>query len=87
MMRKIDAFLSRKAQEDWPTAIVWKEEASSAMLRLNGNGKGDGNVYILEREDHDDIILGHNFGEARAGLEAYLASARSKKVGRDAEAM
>lgn len=77
-MRKIDAYLSRKAQAEWPTAIVWKEEASSATLRLNGDGNS-GHQFILERQGHQDIILGHNFGEAKAGLDALLASERSKR--------
>jgi hypothetical protein len=82
-MRKIDAYLSRKAQAQWPTAVVWKEEASSATLRLNGNGKEGGQVFILEREGYDSIILGHDFGEAKAGLEALVASERSRKAGKE----
>jgi hypothetical protein len=84
-MRKIDAYLSRKAQAEWPTALVWKEEPSSATIPVNGNGNGDaGERFILERDGHDAIILGHQFKEARAGLETLLASARAKKAVKDA---
>lgn len=81
-MRKIDAYLSRKAQAEWPTAIVWKEEPSAVINMDNiGNGNGNGSCerFILERDGYEDIILGNQFKEARAGLDALLASARSKK--------
>jgi hypothetical protein len=87
-MRKIDAYLSRKAQAEWPTALVWKEEPSSATIPVNGTGNGDassGERFILEREGFEDIILGHPFREARAGLETLLASARAKKTGKAAD--
>jgi hypothetical protein len=84
-MRKIDAYLSRKAQAEWPTALVWKEEPSSATIPVNGNGDA-GERFILEREGYEDIILGHPFKEARAGLETLLASARAKRAGKDTEA-
>lgn len=71
-MKKVDAFLSRKAQEMWPTAIVWKEEASSSNLRLDGNTKSHGQVFILQREGNPDIILGQQFQQAKAQLEALL---------------
>lgn len=84
-MRKIDAYLSRKAQAEWPTALVWKEEPSSVTVPLNGNGDaGSCERFILERDGHEAIILGHQFKEARAGLETLLASARAKRAVKDA---
>ena len=81
-MRKIDAYLSRKAQAEWPTAIVWKEEPSSPAVPINGNGSCE--RFILERDGYDAIILGHQFKEARAGLESLLASSRAKRAVKDA---
>lgn len=69
-MRKVDGFLSRQAQGAWPTAIVWKEEAE-------GNGV---DRFILERHGKDAVLLGNLFKEARAGLQALLASENSKKA-------
>lgn len=79
-MRKVDAYLSRKAQAVWPTAIVWKDEP-------NGNGDVVKWLFILEREGFEDILLGNQFPEARSGLEALLASERSKRANKGAEAM
>jgi hypothetical protein len=76
-MRKVDGFLSQQAQVEWPTAIIWKEEASSPG---NGNGNGSGERFILERHGMEDILLGNKFQEARAGLTALLVSERSKKT-------
>lgn len=78
-MRKVDGFLSRQAQEEWPTAIVWKEEAASPG-NGNGNGNGHGDRFILERHGVEDVLLGSQFKEARAGLAALLSSERSKKT-------
>lgn len=68
-MKKVDGYLSRKAQAGWATAIVWKEEAE-------GNGV---DRFILERHGIQDVLLGNVFREAKAGLEALLASEHSKK--------
>jgi hypothetical protein len=75
-----DEFLTLRAQEMWPTAVVYKEEPSSATLRLDGSGNSQ-HVFILQREGHGDIILGHKPGEAKAGLDALLASERSRRNG------
>jgi hypothetical protein len=69
-VKKVDGYLSRKAQAAWPTAIIWKEQAE-------GNGV---DRYILERQGEVDVLLGNVFGEAKAGLDALLASARSRKA-------
>jgi hypothetical protein len=68
-MRKVDGYLSLQAQATWPTAIVWKEEAE-------GNGV---DRFLLERQDEETVLLGNVFKEARAGLDALLASERSKR--------
>lgn len=78
-MRKVDAFLSRKAQEMWPTAIVWKEEASSATLRLDGSGNSHAQVFILQRAGNADVILGQQFPQAKAQLEALIQVEYAKK--------
>jgi hypothetical protein len=75
-MRKVDGFLSRQAQEAWPTALVWKEGAVSP-----GNGNiSQEECFILERHGVENVLLGNQFREARAGLDALLASERSKKI-------
>jgi len=68
-MRKVDAFLSRLAQQEWPTAIVWAELAE-------GNGV---DRYILERYETEDILLGNRFNEVRVSLDVLLSSERVKK--------
>lgn len=68
-MKKVDGYLSRQAQVEWPTAIVWKEEAE-------GNGE---DRFLLERHGEETVLLGNIFKEARAGLLALLASEQSKK--------
>jgi hypothetical protein len=68
-MRKVDAFLSRLAQQEWPTAIVWAELAE-------GNGV---DRYILERYGTEDILLGNRFNEVRVSLDVLLSSERVKK--------
>jgi len=79
-MRKIDAFLSRKAQEAWPTAVVWKEEASSSTLRLDGSGSNSGQVFILQRESYQDFILGRRFQDAKAELEVLVEREMAKRA-------
>ena len=79
-MRKIDAFLSRKAQEMWPTAVVWKEEVSSANLQLDGGANSHGQVFILQIEGNSDVILGQQFQQAKAKLEALLKRESAKKA-------
>lgn len=68
-MRKVDAFLSRLAQGEWPTAIVWTDLAE-------GNGV---DRYILERHGTEDILLGNRFNEVRVSLDVLLSSERVKK--------
>lgn len=74
-MKKVDGYLSKQAQEEWPTALVWKEEAE-------GNGV---DRFLLERQGEPTILLGNIFKEARAGLEALLASERSRRNGTQKE--
>jgi hypothetical protein len=69
-MRKVDAFLSRLAQQEWSTAIVWMESAE-------GNGV---DRYILERYETEDILLGNRFNEVRVSLDVLLSSERAKRI-------
>lgn len=69
-MRKVDAFLSRLAQGQWPTAVVWIEP-----------GEGNGlDRYILERHGVPDILLGHQFKEVRVSLDVLLNREQAKKL-------
>lgn len=69
-MRKVDAFLSRLAQAQWPTAIIWFEPSE-------GNGS---DRYILQRHGVDDILLGHQFKEVRVSLEVLINSEQARKL-------
>lgn len=54
-LRSVDGFLSRRAQDAWPEALVYHEGGAN---------------YVLERRGVDPIGLGKNFHEARQGIEA-----------------
>lgn len=69
-MRKVDAFLSRTAQGQWPTAVIWLEPSE-------GNGL---DRYILERHGVEDVLLGHQFKEVRVSLDVLLNSEQAKKL-------
>lgn len=72
-MRKVDGYLSNLAQQDWPTALVWKEEVGPVAE------KGPSERFVLEREGMEGVILGNHFKEARAGLAAMMSSERSRR--------
>lgn len=63
-MKKVDAFLSRKAQEIWPTAVVYKLE--------------DGRFYV-ERQEGVLLELGSDFGEAKSALVVLLSAEKARK--------
>ncbi len=71
-MRKVDAFLSRKAQAVWPTAVVFKEEipAEGAL--------GPRIRFVLERRGQESLDLGGPFGVARQALYALRNAANGK---------
>jgi len=56
-MRRVDGYLSRKAQAFWPTALVYCETGPGGTAR-----------YLLERREGETLDLGANFGEAKAGI-------------------
>ena len=57
-MRYVDGYLSRRVQEVWPDAIVYRDE------------DGDQKRYVLERERAEPLGLGTNFREAKMAIEA-----------------
>ncbi len=69
-MRKVDAFLSRIAQGQWPTAVVWFDSSE-------GNGL---DRYILERHGVEDILLGHQFKEVRVSLDVLVNSEQAVRL-------
>lgn len=69
MKDRIEGFLSRKAQDVWPTALVVRQ----AHEQLE--------TYLLKVAQQPDIILGLNWHEAKQGLLALLHAERAKNNG------
>lgn len=65
-MKRIDGFLSRKAQAHWPGALVYCEDL------------GNGETWTLERAGLDTIGLGSNFGHAQQALWALIAAEKER---------
>ena len=66
-MRRIDGYLSRKAQDIEPTALVWCDEFDTEQ------------EWSLESEVFDPVGLGDSFGMARQALTAWMHSQRAKR--------
>ena len=64
-MKTVDAFLSRKAQVAWPSAVVYKLDTGRFVIE-RGNGE-------------DDLDLGAKFSEARASVETIVRAEQAKK--------
>lgn len=79
-MKRVDPFLSRKAQAVWPTALVLCEETGERV------GPGDRLVserWTIERrkeggQDLETLDLGPSFRDARQALDALLAATRAR---------
>lgn len=56
-MKRVDAYLSNKAQAFWPTAIVY------CATGPEGERK-----YLLERREGETLDLGEKFGDAKWAL-------------------
>lgn len=64
-MKTVDAFLSRKAQAVWPSAVVYKLDTGR---------------FVIERANGEiDLDLGGTFGEARASVEVLVRSEQVKQ--------
>ncbi len=69
-MRNLDGYLSRKAQEVWPNAIVWKDQVAEVV------------TFTLERPGVEPLGLGRSFGEAKQSVAALR---RQKEASREAQ--
>lgn len=67
MSRRIDAYLSRRAQETFPDALVYCATENQHE------------VWTLEKEG-GAIGLGRSFGEAKAGILAMEKAKKAKKT-------
>ena len=67
-MKRVDAYLSRKAQAFWPTAVVYCETGEDGAAK-----------YLLERREGETLELGREFGEAKAGLFALRNAHAARK--------
>ena len=65
-MKRVDGYLSRKAQAAWPTAVVYCDEEPQTQR------------WTLEREGVETVGLGSSFGAARGALYALIAAERNK---------
>lgn len=65
--QRVDGFLSRRAQDIYPGALVWCEEL-----------EGGGETWRMERPDQPEIGLGINFQSAKQAIEALLRAHQAK---------
>lgn len=70
-MKALDAYLSRKAQAVCPTALVYRIEE-------NGTTR-----YDLERKVGETLCLGFQFGEAKAGIDAFVKAEKARQEPHD----
>lgn len=66
-MKRLDGFLSRKAQTLYPDALVYCEDL------------GNGEVWTLERRDRDPLGLGRSFGNASQAVQAMIRASQTEK--------
>jgi hypothetical protein len=67
-MKRVDAYLSGKAQAFWPTALVYCETGPDGSMK-----------YLLERREGETLDLGAQFGEAKAALLAVRNALAARK--------
>ena len=71
-MKSINAYLSRKAQAVEPGALVYCEELEEDGARWEEW------TLEIDADKHTAIGLGENFGEAKAGVLAWVKSRRAR---------
>lgn len=79
-MKRVDGFLSRKAQATWPTALVYCEEASSVdpVDLVNRFAAGEPEEeWTMDRKGTATVGLGHSFNDAKQAVEAMAAAERA----------
>jgi len=62
--KRVDGYLSNKAQEVWPDSLVFDTQGREG--------------WIIEREDGETIELGSNFREAKSALFAMMSAVRNR---------
>lgn len=66
-MKVLDAYLSRKVQAICPAALVYRVEENGQMR------------YDLEQKEGETLCLGFKFGEAKAGVDAFVKAEKARK--------
>lgn len=64
-MKRVDGFLSRKAQAVWPCALVYCDEQTPQ-------------VWMLVRPTVEDVGLGASFHDAKQALDAIMNAAKAR---------
>ena len=67
-MRRLDSYLSRRAQTMFPKALVFCEEG------------GPVEVWSLEWAGQPTISIGRNFRDAKNGVDALVAAEKAKGI-------
>ncbi len=70
-MRTVDAYLSRKVQPPWPSAVVYKTSDGRFVME-RGNGV-------------DDLDLGGKFSEAKAAVDVIIRAEAARRTEKYAE--
>lgn len=63
-MRRVDGYLSRRAQSIWPGALVFE---------------GPDGEWILERPGQEELGLGDSFNDAQQAIGALLRARRDRQ--------
>ena len=71
-MARIEGYLSRLAQGEWPSALV---------IERGGRTAQEPDEWILERPGMEDLGLGDNFHAAKQAVHALLAAERQRRSG------
>jgi hypothetical protein len=76
-MRRVNGYLSRKAQGTWPGSLVYTTEAGAD--ESEGPETERKREWILERPGLELLGLGESFQRAQDALTALLTAERQKK--------
>lgn len=72
-MREIDGYLSRRAQQIWPGALVYKLDEG------NGERWALERPATTERSELETVALGTTFGAARQAVDALISAERARR--------
>lgn len=84
--REVETFLTRKAQEAWPDAIVYRVPPDQGIDRpfyfLDRKPEDEADSRTVPEETRTRVLLGRDFGEAREALAVMRRSAVARRSDR-----